>query len=412
MAKGETIKGKGWIAYQRSGGQWVMKYRRRASDWRIHRVPRKFQDKGDVRRYCVAWLDERERLVNDGLLRRPVIERNGKISTDITFQEFAILWTSGELSKLYPRYVKVKKSATDDAARLRIHVYDIIGDVPIQEFEPPAGLEFAERVMAALPPPSKLSDASARQVAQVIHRTLQLAVFPAKLLSVQPLPKGFVPPNPPEKAKTYLYPDEEAKLMECAGVPLVERLFYGCLAREGARIGELLNLQLYELDLEHGSAHLDETKNDRAKDWALHPGTTRALIRWRDRFMRKRSPKAFVFRGEDGQVLDRYDLAENLRDHVQKAGVQRPQLFAMDGKRIWLRAHDLRASFVTVSLANGKTESWVADRTGHLSSTMINRYKRWARGHRELNLGDFVPLDEAIPELRAAPAEGDEKAAE
>jgi hypothetical protein len=53
----------------------------------------------------------------------------------------------------------------------------------------------------------------------------------------------------------------------------------------------------------------------------------------------------------------------------------------------------------TVALTNGKTESWVADRTGPLSSQMINRYKRWARGHQDRNLGDWVPLHLAIPEL-------------
>jgi hypothetical protein len=92
-------------------------------------------------------------------------------------------------------------------------------------------------------------------------------------------------------------------------------------------------------------------------------------------------------------------LAENLRDRLKLAGVQRPQLYLRNEHRLALRAHDLRASFVTVALANGKTESWVADRTGHLSSQMINRYKRWARGHQEQNLGDWVPLCDAIPEL-------------
>ncbi len=51
-------------------------------------------------------------------------------------------------------------------------------------------------------------------------------------------------------------------------------------------------------------------------------------------------------------------------------------------------------------LANGKTETWVADRTGHMSSQMINVYRRWARGHEELELGEFTPLVDAIPELR------------
>ena len=60
--------------------------------------------------------------------------------------------------------------------------------------------------------------------------------------------------------------------------------------------------------------------------------------------------------------------------------------------------HDLRATFVTVSLANGKTETWVADRTGHRSGAMINRYRRAARTWAELGLGSLAPLDEAIPE--------------
>ena len=41
----------------------------------------------------------------------------------------------------------------------------------------------------------------------------------------------------------------------------------------------------------------------------------------------------------------------------------------------------------------------MADRTGHMSSQMIMRYKRWARGHAEQTLGEWVPLYEAIPEL-------------
>lgn len=47
----------------------------------------------------------------------------------------------------------------------------------------------------------------------------------------------------------------------------------------------------------------------------------------------------------------------------------------------------------------------MADRTGHRSSVMINRYRRAARQVAELDLGTLLPLDEAIPELRpTAPA--------
>jgi hypothetical protein len=46
-----------------------------------------------------------------------------------------------------------------------------------------------------------------------------------------------------------------------------------------------------------------------------------------------------------------------------------------------------RATFVTLSLANGKSEAWVSARTGHRSSQMINRYRRVSQSVAELNLG-------------------------
>ena len=54
-----------------------------------------------------------------------------------------------------------------------------------------------------------------------------------------------------------------------------------------------------------------------------------------------------------------------------------------------MRVHDLRGTLVTVHLANGKSEAWISDRTGHKSSAMINRYKRTARTFAELPTGDL-----------------------
>ena len=59
----------------------------------------------------------------------------------------------------------------------------------------------------------------------------------------------------------------------------------------------------------------------------------------------------------------------------------------------------MRATFVAVSLANGKTETWVADRTGHRSSAMLKRYRRQARTWAELGLGNLTSLGLALPEL-------------
>jgi hypothetical protein len=52
----------------------------------------------------------------------------------------------------------------------------------------------------------------------------------------------------------------------------------------------------------------------------------------------------------------------------------------------------------------------VADRTGHTSSVMINRYRRKAPQVAWLDLGPFLPLHEVVPEL-AALESGDPPAA-
>jgi hypothetical protein len=93
-------------------------------------------------------------------------------------------------------------------------------------------------------------------------------------------------------------------------------------------------------------------------------------------------------------------LADELRRDLRRAGVTRSTLFERSDVGCPIRVHDLRATFVTVSLANGRTETWVADRTGHRSSVMTNRYRRAARTWAELAMGPLAPLEEAIPELR------------
>jgi len=68
---------------------------------------------------------------------------------------------------------------------------------------------------------------------------------------------------------------------------------------------------------------------------------------------------------------------------LERAELKRPQLFELTESRRHIVVHDLRATFVTVSLAEGKSEAWITDRTGHTSSTMLYKYKRAARTHQQ-----------------------------
>lgn len=309
-----------------------------------------------------------------------------------TFREFAEQWTDGELHTRFPDHVKRKKTANDDKCRLESHVYPIVGEVPLRLFK----VEDAERVMAKLDP--TLSVGSRRQVAQLLHRVLALAAYPARVIEASPIPEGFLPKPSASKAQAWLYPAEEASLLRCVEVPLLYRLLYGFLTREGMRRDEALSLTWNDVDLERGTVTLDSNKTDDPRSWVLGADVCRALKVWRARYVPVVETGARVFLHEQWP-LDGEHLAATLRVHLQKAGGVRSIVFQRTQHRAPIRAHDLRATFVTLALASEKSETWVCDRTGHRSSQMVNKYRRAARAATELRLGWLVPLDEGIPEL-------------
>jgi hypothetical protein len=116
-------------------------------------------------------------------------------SVGTTVRQFGELWTKGELARLFPDYVKVKRTAEDDTGILAKYVYPLIGTTPVRALE----LTACERVMAELP--ERLSPARRRHVAQTMHRLLRLAVYPAKLIATSPLPPRFLPKLRGEKAE-------------------------------------------------------------------------------------------------------------------------------------------------------------------------------------------------------------------
>jgi integrase len=311
-----------------------------------------------------------------------------------TFADFAKQWTDGELEQQFPDHASRKDHEADERY-LRLYVNPHVGHVPLDQFT----FDDAELVMANVPEGKSAS--TRRHIAQVVRRVLVLAVYPARHLEESPIPRGWLPKVRQTRAFTHLYPDEDAALLACRTVPLVRRLFFGVLAREGMRRDELGGLRWRDLDVTRGHVALDENKTDDPRSWALEPSVARALRGWKEGHHPKAAPEDLVFGApENGTRLYTLHLADELRRDLRRAGVTRPALFERSNARRPIRVHDLRATFVTVSLANGKTETWVADRTGHRSSVMINHYRRAARTWAELGLGTLSPLDEALPELR------------
>ena len=234
---------------------------------------------------------------------------------------------------------------------------------------------------------------------------LSLATYPLRVLAANPLPKGFVPAQRADKAKGWLYPAEDKRLLACVTVPYEMRLFYGFLHREGPRPNEAIRFDIADADLERGAITLDRNKTNDPRTWALGADVVRALrasLARREKALgRKLRPDEPLFVGKDGQRIRVILLAERYRTNLRRAGIDRPELFETTDVRRQIRLHDARATFVTINLANGKTETWISDRTGHKSSKMINLYRRAARTAAELGLGPLAPLDESIPELAA-----------
>ena len=318
-----------------------------------------------------------------------------------TVTELAKLWTSGELAEAYPDHVKVKSSSSGDRARLawleKVRMPDgsLFGARPMADVT----LEDCDHVMRALPSTAQ-RPATRRHYAQSLRKLLVYSVYPLCLRPVMPIPEGWLPKAKNDRAKAWVYPSEDRALMRCGDVAVGHRLFFGFLAREGMRAGEALALAWTDLDLEHGVVRLDVNKTDEPRSWVMGPDVTRALTAWRDMRTAKAKRDPLVF---PKLLLSRKadSLAKRLRTSLRASGATRPEVTSEERApgRMRLRAHDLRGSFVTLALAAGRSESWVTDRTGHKSSTMLYRYKRASRTAAELGLGWFDPLDLAIPEL-------------
>lgn len=315
----------------------------------------------------------------------------------ITVRQFGEKWTSGQLAREFPGEVFEIKSM--DAYKQKLeHHYHTIGNVPLKFFTK----KHFRAAMAALNP--ALKERARAAYAQVIYRLLNVAVK-VDVLDANPLPEGSIPPSPTDTEFQLLYPHEDALLCGCQTTDFAERFTYGFAIRTGIRVSTLFPLKWRNINLRTGlltgtakdtRAPGKRRKGRRGKrvEFKLSPDVLNALRWWRQQ-RQDETEEATIF-----PQLELTAWADRLRVALLAAGVDRYELHHPSETGKPMRFHDLRASFITFALANGKTEAWIRDRTGHSDSQMIVRYQR---DHvKELEVHDWLPLDVALGLCRVA----------
>ena len=299
-----------------------------------------------------------------------------------TFQDVARLWMTNTLHERHPDQIRKKAPRTDERYRSALLVLGRhIGRIDVKEL----ALEDAERAMAALPP---MAQGTRRIYAIIIRRVMSFAEWPLRLIERSPIPAKFVPKQGKPPAFAYLYPEEDAALIACPDVPFDNRVLYGVLDREGLRISEATALTWGDLDLRRGRITLDKNKTSAPRAWTLDPSVTETLRAYRG----EAGDDDLVFANfVDSNVAKRFRA--HLRQALEWAGLPaRKELFARTAERRPIRIHDLRATFITLALAAGRSETWVMDRTGHTTSQMLGRYRRIARTASETERAWLLPL--------------------
>lgn len=328
-----------------------------------------------------------------------------------TVRELGEAWVSGELHRRWPDHVAAKRTADVDKARLA-YLCDLVvddrrkltlGELPLGDVT----VEHAMSAMAQLPDECR-RPATRRQYAQCIGRVLKLAVFPAALIAVSPLPPNFLPTVPEgDLIFPHFYPDEDLRLMRCASIEYSWRVLFGLCNREGGRLGEFLRgLKWSGIDVRRGELRLPGgkmRKTGKPGVWQAEPGSIEALEPLR----------ALGGEGPFSHLLDDRKWSERLAASMRTAGLEREALYysnVAEGFRR-MRGHDTRATYITLALAAGLSESHIMARTGHTTSKMVHRYDHAAEALGASDGGcRLMPLDYAVGLYLEAPAPGARRA--
>jgi integrase/recombinase XerD len=167
-------------------------------------------------------------------------------------------------------------------------------------------------------------------------------------------PPGLLP-NRPSRAQPYLYSEEEIRRLltaaenlssVCSLRPQTYYCLLGLLVVTGMRLGEVINLQLQDVDWSEGMLTIRHTKFGKSRLIPLHSSTQKILAEYanhRDRFFAGRAVQHF-FVSSRGNRLDKGDIHRTFYVLSRQIGLRAPA--ASRGPRL----HDFRHRFAVQTL--------------------------------------------------------------
>ena len=324
-----------------------------------------------------------------------------KVRTKTTFQDVAEMWLSGELYVRFPGMRKRTGRGIEQARqKLEDFVFPIIGGLPIEQ----VGDREVIGVIEAARKTGRLAEVSLVALFDICRRVISLAHSPLKLIDHVPL-GPMHRPVAQRRQQAQLTPKDDLHLLQCTDVSIHDRIWWGALAREGTRVKEMLALKWSALT-EDDVLQVWHGKTRRFTRWEIDAATARGLRLYRQ-LCGNPGPDEFIF-----HPTSKTQFAFAFRRDLEKAGFKerRPELWINDDRQKQVVAHCLRALFVTVSLAAGKPDKYIRQRTAHCSERMQETYEQDVDLFREKGWKGLGALDETIPEL-AAVARGETIAA-
>jgi integrase len=322
----------------------------------------------------------------------------------LSVEQFGTAWTSGKLLEKHGEVngLREKASADDEKYRLKRYVYPVIGAMLVaavteddiarvmREVQKRAKVRNGKRVLSA---------ASKFQLYQLLRRLFDLAIVPGRLRSTSPVQPQIRPRKGGAKLFGYLYPSELLALLRCKEVPLERRVLYALAIYTGLRKGSLYALTWRGVDFEHRTLTSLHSKTGLPQLFEIPQSLAELLAAWFEHQERPKPDRPVVAEPNEREGRE----AEVLREDLVAAGITRHEPPEDKPENVQpLRFHDLRATFVTWAMREGRGDGWISDRTGHLTPEMRARYARAARTLADLQYEPFPDISGAIPELLEA----------